>query len=98
MATETAPAPSFEITDEQRLIMDQADRFAREQRAPDSERMANEEWWPDEMFRLLGENGYLGIDVSEEYGGAGMDFFTSSLVGQVLGGWVGLDFGSRSSS
>ena len=87
MDTETAPAPSFEITEEQRLIMDQADRFAREQLAPYSERMDNEEWWPDEMFRLLGENGYLGMTVSEEYGGAGMDFFTSTLVGQVLSRW-----------
>ncbi len=84
---DTAQSPSFGITDEQQMIMDQADRFAREQLVQYAERMDNEEWWPEEMFPLLGENGYLGMTVSEEYGGAGMDFFTTSLVGQAMSRW-----------
>lgn len=80
-------ASTFTITDEQRMLMDQADRFGREQLFKHQEKMDNEEWWPPEMFRLLGDNGYLGATVPEEYGGAGLDTMSNSLIGQVLSRW-----------
>jgi len=33
------------------------------------------EYFPEENFRLLGENGLLGIQIPEEYGGAGQGCF-----------------------
>lgn len=85
MSTDTHNVSSFELNEDQRMILDQADRFGREQLIPVAEKMDNEEWWPPEMFPLLGENGFLGATVSEEYGGAGLDLLTAGLVLQAFG-------------
>ena len=60
-------------TKSSRPILDQADRFARKELYPLSERMDREEWWPDEAFRMIGDNGFFGATIPEEYGGAGLD-------------------------
>jgi isovaleryl-CoA dehydrogenase len=72
--------------DEQALL-DQADRFAREQIYPLAARMDKEEWWPQDIFPKIGATGYFGIPVPEAYGGAGMDLFTSGLVTQAFSRW-----------
>jgi isovaleryl-CoA dehydrogenase len=68
-------------------VLDQADRFAREQLYPLSERMDRDEWWPEEAIARIGGTGYCGIPVPEAYGGAGMDLFTSGLVLQAFSRW-----------
>jgi isovaleryl-CoA dehydrogenase len=80
-------SPQFQLTAEQRMLMEQTDRFAREQLYGYQERMDNEEWWPPEVFPLLGKAGYLGATVAEEYGGAGMDFFTATVAAQPMSRW-----------
>lgn len=75
------------LSDDEQGILDQADRFAREQLYPLSERMDREEWWPTEAFGRIGENGYFGIPVAEKFGGVGMDLFTSGLVLQAFSRW-----------
>lgn len=85
MSTEALVSASFELNEDQRAIVDQTDRFAREQLLPVAEKMDNEEWWPPELFPLIGQNGYLGATISEEYGGAGLDLLTAGLVIQVFG-------------
>ncbi len=77
----------FSLDDDQRAILDAADQYAREQLAPLSRRMDDEEWWPDEAFRALGRDGYLGITVPAELGGAGLDLFASGLVLQAFSRW-----------
>ena len=72
--------------DEQALL-DQADRFAREQMYPLAARMDKEEWWPQDIFPKIGATGYFGVAVPEAYGGAGMDLFTSGLVTQAFSRW-----------
>ncbi len=68
-------------------VLDQADRFAREALYPLSRRMDDEEWWPPEVFKQIGAQGYFGIPVPEAYGGVGLDVFTSGLVLQAFGRW-----------
>ena len=75
------------LTADEQQVLNQADRFAREQLYPLSKRMDDEEWWPPDIFRLLGESGYLGVTVPPEYGGAGMDLFASGLVLQAFARW-----------
>lgn len=75
------------VSSDEREVLEQADRFAREQLYPLSKRMDDEEWWPEDIFRRLGESGYLGVTAPGEYGGAGMDLFTSGLVLQAFSRW-----------
>jgi isovaleryl-CoA dehydrogenase len=78
---------AFDFDDEQRTILDQADRFARNELYALSERMDAEEWWPEDAFPKIGDNGLFGVTIPEEYGGAGLDLMASGLVLQGLGRW-----------
>src|SRR5262245_63682008 len=49
--------------------------------------MDRDEWWPDDLFPRLGAAGYLGIAVSEEYGGVGSTLVASGLVLQAISRW-----------
>src|SRR2546429_3089394 len=63
-------APIFGLDEEQRAILDQADRFARKELYPLCERMDRDEWWPEAAFPKIGDNGFFGVTIPEEYGGA----------------------------
>ena len=87
-SNQTSAAQRFSgLSDEEQEILDQADRFARNELYPLSVRMDNEEWWPPEAFAKIGATGYFGIPVPEAYGGAGMDMFASGLVLQAFSRW-----------
>lgn len=77
----------FDLTHDQRLVLDQADRFARKELYPYCERMDAEEWWPDDAFPKIGDAGLFGITIAEEYGGAGLDLTTAGLVAQAFARW-----------
>lgn len=77
----------FSLNEDQQAILDAADQYAREKLAPLASRMDDEEWWPDEAFRAMGPDGYLGITTPVELAGAGLDLFASGLVCQALGRW-----------
>ena len=75
------------LTADQQQILDHADRFAREQLYPLAAKMDNEEWWPQDIFRTMGELGFLGLTVDTEYGGMGMDLLSAGLVCQAFSRW-----------
>jgi len=77
----------FALTDDQEALLGHADRFARNELLPLAERMDNEEWWPEDIFRRLGDIGLLGATIPEKYGGAGMSMLESGLVSQAFGRW-----------
>ncbi|GMR02229.1 MAG: isovaleryl-CoA dehydrogenase [Acidimicrobiia bacterium] len=78
---------NFDLNAEDRLILNEADRFAREQLAPLARRMDDEEWWPEDLFPMLGRHGQLGLTIPTEFGGQGMDLFQAALVGQAYSRW-----------
>jgi isovaleryl-CoA dehydrogenase len=77
----------FELADDQREILDAADKFARKELYPLAPRMDAEEWWPAESFPKIGESGFFGITVSPEFGGVGSDLVTSGLILQAFSRW-----------
>ncbi len=77
----------FDLDADQQMILDNADRFARNELYALSEKMDNEEWWPEDAFPKIGDNGLFGITVPEEYGGAGLDLVAAGLVLQGLARW-----------
>lgn len=82
-----AAASAFDLTDDQRAILDGADRFARAELYGLSERMDNEEWWPTGAFPKIGEAGFFGVTVPEEYGGLGLDMLSAGVVLQGFARW-----------
>ena len=66
----------FTLTEDQELIQKTAQEFAVEHLAPGvMDRDENAEF-PYEQIKLMGELGFMGMMVPEEYSGAGMDTLT----------------------
>ena len=70
----------FELSDAQRMILDYggklAETFDRKQWLEYSRRHE----FPEHIWRQMGEDGFLGMMVPEEYGGAGLGMFEMSLL------------------
>lgn len=78
---------AYDLDADQTMILDQADRFARKELFGLSARMDADEWWPQEAFRKIGEQGLFGATVPHKYGGAGLDLMASGLVVQAFSRW-----------
>jgi alkylation response protein AidB-like acyl-CoA dehydrogenase len=63
----------FELTEEQQMIQDAARDFAQEQIAPVAAAHDETGEFPLDTIRQAGELGFMGIEVPEAYGGAGLD-------------------------
>jgi butyryl-CoA dehydrogenase len=75
----------FELTDEQRLIRETAREFADVEIAPRARENDRDERFDTGLVQKLGEIGYLGAIVSEEYGGRGIDYRTYGLIVEEIG-------------
>ncbi|HOX29507.1 MAG TPA: acyl-CoA dehydrogenase family protein, partial [bacterium] len=69
----------FTLTDEQRMIRDMARDFAQNEVAPKAEEIDRNHRFPTELVKKMGELGLMGIMVSPDSGGAGMDTICYSL-------------------
>ncbi|WP_372014376.1 acyl-CoA dehydrogenase family protein [Pseudoxanthomonas sp. 10H] len=63
----------FSFTEEQLMLQDVARRIAQDVIAPSAEHYDRSGEFPLDNIRVLGENGLMGIEVPDQYGGAGMD-------------------------
>ena len=75
----------LDLTDEQRLIEETLREFVDREivpRARDSDRAGR---FDAELARRLGEMGYLGAPVAEEYGGRGLDYVTYGVIAEQVG-------------
>ncbi|MCV0397894.1 MAG: acyl-CoA dehydrogenase family protein [Rhizobiaceae bacterium] len=78
---------AFELDEDQTAILDQADRFGRNELHPLSTRMDEEEWWPEDIFPKIGDAGFFGVTIPEQYGGAGLDLVSAGVVLQGFARW-----------
>lgn len=63
----------FKLTEEQKMIQAMARDFAQKEIKPIAARIDEEAIFPVETVKRMGELGFMGIEIPEEYGGAGMD-------------------------
>lgn len=63
----------FQPTDEHKMLRDTVRSFAREKLAPGALERDRKEFFDLKLFRSMGELGLLGITVSDQYGGSGLD-------------------------
>ena len=68
------------LTDDERDLREAARRFARKEVQPVAERMDREDYFPRDVFRRLGEQGFLGVTVPTEYGGLGLSYVSQALI------------------
>jgi len=61
----------LELTEIQAAVRDTASKFARERLAPAARELDRGHGFPDGALREMGGLGLLGVNVAEEYGGAG---------------------------
>ena len=61
------------LTDEHKMIQQAARDFAKKEIAPIAAEFDESGEFPLETIKKMGEMGFMGIEVPEEYGGAGMD-------------------------
>jgi butyryl-CoA dehydrogenase len=75
----------FELTDEQRLIRETAREFADREIVPVARDNDRNERFDTDLVKKLGDMGYLGPIVAEEYGGRGLDYRTYALIVEEVG-------------
>ncbi len=59
--------------------------FVQREVEPISHKMDDEDYFPEDVFRKMGEMGYLGITIPEEYGGAGLGYMGQAIIEEELG-------------
>lgn len=74
----------FKLTEEQQLVQETVRNFAQEFLAPQAHERDEKQTFPKEAVEKLGELGFMGMMVSEKWGGAGMDMQSYVLVIQEL--------------
>ena len=75
----------FSLTTEQELLRKEIVRFAEGELNPGSRERDRDQAFPHPLWRKCGEMGLLGLPVSEEYGGQGLDPLTTALALEALG-------------
>lgn len=70
----------FALTEDQQIIQNAAREFAQKEIAPVAAEFDLRGEFPVETIRKAGELGFMGVEVPEEYGGAGLDPISYVLV------------------
>lgn len=90
----------FGYTETQLMIADSVRDFAEQNIKPFFMKWDDEQLFPIELFRQIGEMGYMGILVPEEYGGSGLGYHEYVLILEELSkvcGGIGLSVAAHNS-
>ena len=70
----------FELTDSQKMVRTMARDFARKEITPNVQQWEKDGQYPKDIVTRMGELGFLGAFISEEYGGAGLDHLSYGII------------------
>ena len=91
---------NFELNENQKMIQQMVRDFAEKEIRPNMNKWDEEEHFPVDTMKKMGELGLLGIYIPEQYGGSGFGYFeyVTALIelGKVCGG-VGLSVAAHNS-
>ncbi len=91
---------NFELNENQKMISQMVRDFAEKEIRPHLNKWDEDEIFPIETMKKMGELGLLGIFIPEEYGGSGFTYFEYATalmeLGKVCGG-VGLSVAAHNS-
>ncbi|XP_015179364.1 PREDICTED: short/branched chain specific acyl-CoA dehydrogenase, mitochondrial [Polistes dominula] len=74
-----SPGPLTQFTDDELMMKDTVSKLAKEDIAPLVRKMEKEGRIDDNILKKLFENGLMGMEIPEEYGGTGGNFMTTIL-------------------
>lgn len=78
---------NFQLSEEHLMIRDMAREFAETELKPGVIDRDEKQYFPKELLQRMGELGFLGMMVSEEYGGGGMDTVAYVLAMEEISKW-----------
>ena len=87
------------MKDEYSMIQQSARQFAEKEIIPVATKMDRENYFPRELFRKMGREGYLGVTIPEQYGGSGSDYVSQAIIEEEISyasGSLGLSYGAHS--
>jgi len=91
---------NFELNENQQMIAQMVRDFAEKEIRPNMKKWDDEEFFPVDAMKKMGELGLLGIYIPEAYGGSGFTYFEYATalmeLGKVCGG-VGLSVAAHNS-
>jgi alkylation response protein AidB-like acyl-CoA dehydrogenase len=91
---------NFELNENQKMIAQMVRDFAEKEIRPNMKKWDDDEIFPVETMKKMGELGLLGIFIPEEYGGSGFSYFEYATalmeLGRVCGG-IGLSVAAHNS-
>jgi len=90
---------NFALGEDIDLLRAHVQEFARREIEPLAERVDEENAFPQEMWRKLGDAGLLGVTVSDEYGGAGLGYLAHVVAMEEISrasASIGLSYGAHS--
>jgi alkylation response protein AidB-like acyl-CoA dehydrogenase len=71
---------TYFLTDDQKAIHENIQKFCIEKITPFSKHIDETDEFPHEIFKQLGELGYMGASSSPDYGGGGLDLVSTCLI------------------
>lgn len=91
---------NFELNENQKMIAQMVRDFAEKEIKPNFKKWDEEEIFPVDVMKKMGDLGLLGIYIPEEYGGSGFGYFEYATalmeLGKVCGG-IGLSVAAHNS-
>ena len=93
------PTLNFALDDTINALRDSVRAFADKEIAPIAAQVDRDNAFPMDLWRKLGDLGVLGITVSEEYGGAAMNYLAHTIVMEEISrasASIGLSYGAHS--
>ncbi|MBL0388334.1 acyl-CoA dehydrogenase [Tumebacillus sp. ITR2] len=76
---------NFDLTQDQQMIRNMVRDFAEAEILPEAEHVDKTGEFPLNTFKKMGELGFLGLPIPEEYGGAGGDTISYALAVEEVG-------------
>jgi len=77
-------ADSIFLKEEHLIFRDQSRRFIQKHLAPHVDEWERDKTFPREVYTLLGDAGYLGVNFPKQYGGSEGDLFHMIILGEEI--------------